>query len=324
MTEPIMHVDRSLEGRVDEVTAWTGGRVTIVGPTDDRLAEASAAIVGGIAWDATRFDLAPRLHVLARTGIGVDAIDLEEATKRGVLVTNTPDGPTVSTAEHTVALLFTVAKTIGVHQERLRRAAGNYYPSSTAVELDGLVIGLLGYGRISRRVARVAASVGMTVLAHDPFLTDTDSGDPATPQLVEFDELLRRSDVLSLHAPLTDATSKLFDETTFAKCKPGVIFLNAARGGLVDHSALLAALDSGLVGAAGLDVTEPEPLDPDHPLLHRDNVVVTPHVASATGVGRDRMLSMAIAQVMQVLDGGRPTNLVNPAAWTANAEPPGR
>lgn len=318
MTDPIMHIDRPVDDRAEQIAELTGGRVEVVGPGDERLAEAAAAIVGGVRWDAARFALAPRLVVLARSGIGVDAVDLDEATRRGVLVANTPDGPTVSTAEHTMALLFSVAKTIGVHQQRLRQAVGNYHTASTAVELDGLTIGLLAYGRIARRVARMAAAVGMTVIAHDPFVAEQglDPDDPAGPQLVGFDELLTRSDVLSLHAPLTDDTANLFDAATFARCKPGVIFLNAARGGLVDHDALVAALDSGHVRAAGLDVTEPEPLEPDHTLLHRDNVVVTPHVASATEVGRDRMLRMAIEQAMQALDGRRPANLVNADAWT--------
>lgn len=315
MDKPVMHIDRPFES----VEQWTDGRVEVVGPGDDRLAEAEAAIVGGIHWDGARFDRAPRLRILARTGIGVDAVDLDEATRRGVLVANTPDGPTVSTAEHAMALLFTVAKTIGSHQDRLRQATGGYAIASTATELDGLTIGLLAYGRIARRVARIAAGIGMRVLICDPYLGQDDlpSDDPASPEVVGFDDLLARSDVLSLHAPLTDETSRIMDAAAFAACRPGVLFLNAARGGLVDHDALVAALDSGQVRAAGLDVTDPEPLDPSHTLLHRDNVVVTPHIASSTEVGRDRMLAMAIEQALQALSGQRPSHLVNDAAWSS-------
>ena len=318
MAKPVMHIDRP----VGSVERLTEGRVEVVGPDDDRLAEARAAIVGGIQWDAERFDRAPELMVLSRTGIGVDAVDLEEATRRGVLVTNTPDGPTVSTAEHTMALLFSVAKTIGIHQDRLRRAAGDYAGASTATELDGLTIGLLGFGRIARRVGRIAAGVGMEVLACDPFLDpgslvvgDGPGGDPVRAEIVGFDELLARSDVLSLHAPLTAETRHILDRAAFDRCRPGLLFVNAARGGLVDHDALVEALDSGRVRAAGLDVTEPEPLDPAHTLLHRDNVVVTPHVASSTEVGRERMLAMAIEQALQGLSGQRPTHLVNTDVW---------
>lgn len=308
-----MHIDRP----VGAVEAMTGGRVEIVGPGDERLAEAMAAIAGGIRWDAARFALAPRLRVLARTGIGVDAVDLDEATRRGVLVVNTPEGPTVSTAEHAIALLFAVAKTIGPHQDRLRRAAGRYAESSTATELDGLTLGLLAYGRIARRVARIAAAVGMRILACDPHLDPADlAEDPARPELVDLGQLLARSDVLSLHAPLTPETERIIDRQALARCRPGVIFVNAARGGLVDHDALVDALDSGQVRAAGLDVTDPEPLPPGHTLLQRENVIVTPHIASSTEVGRDRMLSMAIDQALQALAGRRPTNLVNSEAWS--------
>ena len=314
MSTPIMHIDRP----VASVERWTGGRVEVVGPDDAGLAEAQVAIVGGIRWDAARFDLAPDLRVLARTGIGVDTVDLDEATARGVLVTNTPEGPTVSTAEHTMALLFSVAKTLGPHQDRLRAGTGNYAALSTATELDGLTLGLLGYGRIARRVARIANGIGMTVIACDPYLdaaavTSADPGVPVDP--VDFDQLLSRADVLSLHAPLTEATRHVMNAETFGRCKPGLLFVNASRGGLVDHGALVEALDAGRIRGAGLDVTEPEPLDPSHTLLHRENVVVTPHIASATEVGRDRMLAMAIEQALQALAGERPTCLVNSAAW---------
>lgn len=312
MNKPIMHVDRP----VVDIERWTGDRVEVVGPDDGRLGEAAAAIVGGIRWDAARFDLAPALRVLARTGIGVDAVDIDEATTRGVAVVNTPDGPTVSTAEHAIALLFSVAKTLGPHQERLRQASGSYALASTATELDGLTIGLLAYGRIAKRVARIAAGVGMRILVCDPYLDEASlADDPVKPEVVDFDQLLAGSDVLSLHAPLTPDTARIMDRGAFARCRPGVIFVNAARGGLVDHDALVEALDSGQVRAAGLDVTDPEPLDPDHTLLHRENVVVTPHIASSTEVGRDRMLSMAIEQALQALDRDRPAHLVNPAVW---------
>lgn len=307
-----MHIDRPFE--VTSISPLLGDEITVVGPDDSRLGQAAAAIVGGVRWDAGRFDLAPNLKVLSRTGIGVDTVDLDEATRRGVQVTNTPDGPTVSTAEHTIALLFAVAKTLQPNQDRLRRQTGDYTAASSATELDGLTLGLLAYGRIARRVARIAEAVGMNVITHDPFLAAdgvNGGGSEVAVQLVGFDELLSRSDVLSLHCPLTDDTAQLFDADMFARCKPGVIFINAARGGLVDHDALLAALDSGQIRSAGLDVTDPEPLPGDHPLLHRLDVVVTPHVASSTVVGRQRMLTMAIEQALMALRGETPTHLVN-------------
>lgn len=309
MARPVLHIDRPFDEAL--VRSTVGPEVVLAGPGEP-LSAANGAIVGAAIWDAARFDAAPQLHVLARTGIGVDTVDLSEATRRGVLVTNTPDGPTVSTAEHTIALLFAVAKTLPEHQQMLREAAGSYTAASRSVELDGLTLGLVAYGRIGRRVAAIASAVGMKVVAHDPFLiSDANVDDPSTVELVDFEELLTSSDVISLHCPLTDESRRLFRAETFGRCRPGLIFINAARGGLVDHDDLLAALDSGQVKAAGLDVTDPEPLPPDHPLLHRTDVIVTPHVASSTVAGRRRMLVMALEQAMLALGGSTPNHLVN-------------
>ncbi|NNF55847.1 MAG: hypothetical protein HKN03_15575 [Acidimicrobiales bacterium] len=279
----------------------------LVGPGDERLGEAVVALAGGIRWDAARFDKAPKLIGLCRTGIGTDAIDLAEATRRGVAVTNTPEGPTVSTAEHAIALMFAVAKTLGPHAQRLRDGVGNYADQSTALELDGLTLGLFGYGRIARRVAQIAAGIGMRVIAHDPFVFQPDE----SVAMVDMDTLLAESNVISLHAPAAADTANVFNASTFAKCQRGVILINCARGGLVDTAALVAALDSGKVAGAGLDVTAPEPLDPSHTLLHRDNVIVTPHIASCTVVGRQRMLDHAIEQARMILNGIEPSELVN-------------
>ncbi len=309
MSGMVLHIDRPYDEA--EVRAVVGPDVRLLAASDS-LDAATGVIVGAVRWGPSRFDQAPNLRVLARTGIGVDAVDLGEATRRGVMVTNTPDGPTVSTAEHAVALLFAVAKTLPEQQQMLRQAAGDYTASSRATELDGLTLGLVAYGRIARRVATIAAAVGMDVVAYDPFLSpDAVATDPRAVRLVDFDELLATADVISLHCPLTDESHRLFRAETFARCKPGLIFVNAARGGLVDHDDLLAALDSGQVKAAGLDVTDPEPLPPDHALLHRPDVVVTPHVASSTVVGRRRMLTMALEQAMTALSGSVPEHLVN-------------
>jgi phosphoglycerate dehydrogenase-like enzyme len=134
------------------------------------------------------------------------------------------------------------------------------------------------------------------------------------------DDLLERADVVSVHIPLTSATAGLFDAARFARMRPGSVFINTARGGLVDHDALVDALDRGHLFGAGLDVTEPEPLPPDHPLLHRDQVVVTPHVASGTDAGKQRLFTSAFSQTIQALDGARPPHLVNPEAWESIVE----
>lgn len=290
---------------LDEALAHLDPAHTATGPDLGRWPTADAVIAGPTHYDAAHLDAAPNLRIVARTGIGVDSVDLDAATERGVIVCNTPDGPTVSTAEHTLALLLLAAKRLDVTQSALRAAEGSYHERSPAIELAGRTIGLVGYGRIGRRVATMADGIGMSVLVHDPF---ADIDRPSA----ELDDLLAASDVVSLHLPATPQTRHLLDADRFALLRPGAILVNCARGGLVDHDALVDALDRGQVGVAALDVTDPEPLPPDHPLLHRDDVIVTPHVASATHAGRMRMQVTAIEAVNAVLAGHRPDHVCNP------------
>jgi phosphoglycerate dehydrogenase-like enzyme len=160
-------------------------------------------------------------------------------------------------------------------------------------------------------VAGAAAALGMNVQAFDPYLDNF--GEAGRVENLE--KLLKGSDVVSVHVPLTDDTRLMFGPTQFKAMKPGAIFINTARGGLVDHEALLVALDSGHLFGAGLDVTDPEPLPAGHPLLGRDDVVITPHVASGTREGKMRLFNLAFEQVLQVISGARPANLVNPEVW---------
>lgn len=303
---PLLYVDRLLPAGVVELAA---GRCAFCGPAPEELGAAVGVVAGASRWDAVRLAGGPALRVLSRTGVGYDNVDVGAATARGIVVCTAPDAPTVSTAEHTMALILAAAKRLVPNQVRLRAGSGDYVQANDGIELDGRVLGLVGYGRIARRVHRAAASLDMTVIAHDPYVGD------AEVELVGFDELLARADVISLHAPATTATHHLFDTTAFAAMRPGVVFVNAARGGLVDHDALRAALESGQVGAAALDVTEPEPLPIDHPLLQRDDVIVTPHIASATDAGRLRLYQHAIDNALAVLAGGRPTFVVNPEVF---------
>ncbi len=309
MAEPVLpalYLDRPAPDAVSQLVA---GRGSLVGPGPEAMAVADGIIASGVRWDGPRFDLMPRVRVLSRSGIGYDGVDVAAATARGIVVCIAADAPTVSTAEHTVALILAAAKRLVPNQLRLRAGTGNYFVATDAIELAGRTLGLVGYGRIARRVGRAAAGLDMNVVACDPYLIAADADDV---ELVEFTELLQRADVISVHAPLTVETRHLFDAAAFAAMRRGVVFVNAARGGLVDQDALLAALDSGQVGAAALDVTDPEPLPVEHPLLHRDDVLVTPHVASATDVGKIRLYQHAIDNALVVLAGGRPPHVVNP------------
>ncbi len=278
------------------------------------IEESRAVIASSLYYTAEVFDRVPGLEVLARTGIGVDRVDVAAATKRGIAVCNTPDGPTVSTAEHAIALILAAAKHLNHGVNQLVAGEANAYSTHPAVELAGETLGLVGFGRIARRVAHAALGLEMQVVAFDPFV---DEHQFFVERAGSLEEVLARALVVSVHVPLTDANGRLFDAATLSRMRSGAIFVNTARGGLVDQDALLAAIDSGHLSAVALDVTEPEPLPPDHPLLHRQNVLVTPHVASSTKNSRRRIFATAIEEILAVLAGRRPQHLVNPDVWNS-------
>ncbi len=306
-TPPTLYVDRPLPAGFEELFV---GRARIVGPDPRDLALADGVIAGSALWGQTELASVPAsLQVISRTGIGYDTVDLAAATSAGVVVCNAPDAPTVSTAEHAIALVMVATKRLAINQKRLRLADGDYFAANDGMELDGRTLGLVGYGRIARRVGVVGTALGMQVIAHDPYVDDADV------ELVDFADLLARADVVSLHAPLTADTRHLFDAAAFAAMRPGSVLVNTARGGLVDQDALLGALDNGPLFAAGLDVTEPEPLPTDHRLLARDDVFVTPHIASSTDRGKRRLYEHAIDNAIAVIDGVRPATVVNPEVY---------
>ena len=301
----------------EEFADAVGPQVKVVGPgtESDPFAgiEAGVGVVASaLKYDGIVMDRAARARAIVRTGIGYDGVDIDAATARGIAVCNTPDAPTVSTAEHAIALLLVATKGVIASSDRLRAGDRDFYLRHRAIELEGKTLGLVGFGRIARRVAAVAQSLGMRVVAFDPFL-----GAETVPisTIDNLDEMLHTADVVSVHVPLTGKTRHLFDQGRFEAMKPGSFFINTSRGGVVDHEALLSALDSGHLQGAGLDVTDPEPLPPDHPLLHRTDVVVTPHIASATEEGRRRIFSSALVQMLALLDGRRPDHLINPEVW---------
>jgi D-3-phosphoglycerate dehydrogenase / 2-oxoglutarate reductase len=276
------------------------GRATPVGPEMADLAGADGVIAGAkIRWDAEAVSSAPNLKVVSRTGVGYDNVDVTSLAGAGVKACHTPTGPLVSTAEHTITLMLAITKRLPIEMGRSREGLAT--PAvATALELDGAVLGLIGFGRIARRVAQTAKALGMEVLAHDPYL-GTGTLDGCT--LVKLDVLLAKSDVVSLHAPGDPETRHLINADTLALMKPTAFLVNCARGSLVDQDALLAALEGGRLAGAALDVTDPEPLPVGHPLLGRDDVIVTPHVASSTSAGRHRLYKDAIDYAIAVIDG---------------------
>ncbi len=285
------------------------------GPPLATLAEAQGVIASSLSYDAALMDLAPKLKVISRTGIGYDNVDVDAATARGIAVCNTPDGPTISTAEHSLMLMLAVAKRLNESQQRLRAGEGVIYASHDGFELYGQTLGLVGFGRIARRVATAAQALGMSVLAYDPWVMTEQMTTAKVQPCTSLEQLLSAADVVSLHLPLTDETRELMNAERFAQMKTGAIFVNASRGGLVDEVALTTALNSGKLFGAGLDVTDPEPPLLDNPLLNCANVIVTPHIASATVVSKARIYEAALRQTLQVLQGERPAHLVNPEVW---------
>lgn len=269
-----------------------------------------------LRYDAVVLDACPHLRLIARTGIGVDNIDLDAATARGVVVTNTPDGPTESTAEHTVAMLLALAKRLKPGNDNL--AAGKWGPRAGVIvgdEVQGKTLGLIGCGRIGRRVAEICRlAFQMRVLAHDPYLTAEQAAGLGVT-LTSLDEVIAQADFLSLHVPATPATIGLMNAERLAQMKAGSYLLNLARGALVDEAALLDALERGPLAGAGIDVFAAEPPAVDHPLRRHPAVIATPHSASITREGRRRMEEMAMTRLLAFFRGERPADIVNPAAW---------
>ena len=287
-----------------------------------RLEEAHGVMAGGRAYDGAAMDRAPRLLIIARTGVGYDKVDVDAASARNIAVANAPDAPTVSTAEQAITLMMTVARNIKSVTNELDRMlesgeSKNLWGEYVALEMDRKQLGLVGLGRIGGHVSGIARAIGMKVAAYDPYVGDERFRQLGVEKAGSLAELLGGSDFVSLHLPLNDETYRIMNADRFSQMKPGAVFINVSRGGHVDEAALAAALDRGQLFGAGLDVTDIEPPTAENPLLGRDNVVITPHVASATVVGKRRLVVHALEQVLQVLRGEQPPHLINPEVWDA-------
>jgi len=260
---------------------------------------------------------APHLRVIARAGVGVDNIDTEAATRRGILVLNAPESSTVSTAEHTMAMLLALARRIPAAQSAA--AAGVWQRDRfTGVELYGKTLGIIGLGKIGGEVARRAGAFGMRVIAFDPYVP-AERAARLGAELVSWEALLGRSEVLTLHVPLTERTRHLLGRAALSRVRPGTLIVNCARGGLIDEDALLGALEEGRVAGAALDVFEEEP-PRDSPLLRHPRVVVTPHLGASTAEAQRRIGLEVADQVLAAL-AGRPVRgavnapVVQEEAW---------
>ena len=289
-----------LRAASDDVIYNTTGRPLTAAELGELLPGVTGVVAGLDDYDATALAAADRLVVISRYGAGCDRVDLAAAAARGITVTNTPGANSIAVAELALGLVFAVARAIPRLDQEVR--AGGW-PRSEGIELTGKTFGVIGVGAIGRLVAARAAGLGLHVLGYDPALT------PAAltalgVEPVDLDTLVARSDVVSLHVPLLPSTRGLLDARRIAALPAGAIVINTSRGGLLDEAAAAEALRAGHLGGVGIDVYEHEPPH-DSPLIGLPGVVSTPHTASHTAESVERMASLAVANLLDVL-AGRP------------------
>lgn len=276
-------------------------------PTDADLAVAQGAIVRADPLvDRAFLDRMPRVRVLARTGVGVDRVDVATATERGIAVVVTPGAGATAVAEGAIGMAMSLVKRFGRLTALVRDGHWADRGSVPVGDLAGATLGVVGYGRIGQQVATLGAALGMSVLAYDPV-----SEPPADVRCPRLDELARRADVLTLHLPLTAQTRHLVNADLLDTVKPGAILVNCGRGGLVDLDAVHTALVAGRLGGVGLDVFDPEP-PALHPLFGHPDVVLTPHVMGLSHRATAATFAAAAQGVVAVLTGGRPAAVANP------------
>ncbi|MBN1589595.1 MAG: D-2-hydroxyacid dehydrogenase [Pirellulales bacterium] len=281
------------------------------GETAARAAEAQIVLTNKVAFDRDTIERLSQLKYIGVLATGYDIVDLDAAAKRAIVVTNVPSYSTRSVAQMVIAHLLNFTQHVAHHAEAVRQgrwaASDDFcFWDCPLVELDGLTIGIVGYGQTGRATAQLCRALGMKVLAYD-VATPKELGDGATK--VELETLFRRSDVVSLHCPLCDETEKMVNAQRLAQMKPTALLINTARGPLIDEEALADALNSGRIAGAGLDVLSAEPPSADNPLISAKNCYVTPHIAWATREARDRLMTIAVNNVRAFLD-GRPRNVV--------------
>jgi len=295
-----------LEAQVGDVRYNPTGSTLTAAQVRDLIHDCDGYIAGVDEVPAEVLRAAPRLKVIARYGVGYDRIDLDEARRLGIVVTNTPGANSGSVADLTVGLLLSLARQIPQAAEAVR--AGKW-PRMSGLSLEGKTIGLLGFGAIGKLVACRLEGFHADIRACDPQVPDDDFRRYHVTGS-SLDELLQSSDFLSLHLPANDATRQMVNRAFLAKMKSGAYFINTARGELVDEDALLAALLDGHLAGAAIDVFSKEPPDPDHPLLHHPSVLPTPHMAAHADAATNKMGRAALDDCLAVLRGEEPRHRV--------------
>lgn len=322
--DPAMEARFAREPDIDLRTVERDGDPARVWP---HLAEAHAFQVSSARHELPRqwfvtaelLERCPNLLCVSSNGAGYDTIDVAACTRAGVLVVNQAGGNAQSVAEQAIAMMIDVSRRITESDRLLRTERGYTREEIMGYEISGKVLGIVGIGHIGTRVAKLARAFDMDVLAVDPYLTEEEiERRGAAP--TSFEDLLARSDVVSLHCPRDQDTINMMNRAAFARMKRGSIFITTARGGIHEEAALLEALESGHLYGAGVDVWDNEPPPLDHPLLKRRNVVATYHTAGVTYEARRNMAAYAAEQVVGILKGGRPPRLINAEVWPAYAK----
>ncbi len=317
MSHTVLVTSPGLDASAQSALENAGYRVVSVpeggGVAELRRMLAHEPVAGLIAWklpvDArTIASAGPALRVISRHGAGVDNVDVAAASARGIVVTRAPGANAQAVAELAIGLMVAVARNIPANDAAIR--AGRW-PGTSGRELAGSRLGLVGFGDVARRVARIAQAIGMVTRFYDPAITEEQACAARAPSL---DALLAESDVLSLHCPLMPATRGLIDAAALARLPRGALVINTARGPVIDEAALIHALEEGHVAGAGLDVFAEEPLPAGHPLSKLPQVVLSPHVGGSTGAARREAARQAAQNVIAVIEGGRlpPGAVVNP------------
>lgn len=301
---------------IDILTRAQGIRVTAPGKMErqaflDAIGSADAIVIrSGVKADAELLEKATNLKAIARAGVGVDNVDLDKATEKGIVVMNTPGGNTISTAEHTFGLMIALSRHIPQGHQSMQEGRWDR-KKFVGVELKGKTLGLVGLGRIGQAVAKRAQAFEMDVIAYDPYLPP-EVAQGINVELVELDDLYARSDYISLHALVTDETTEMINSESIAKMKKGVRIINAARGALINADDLTIALNIGQVAGAALDVFEPEPPPEGYPMVGLPNVIHTPHLAASTSDAQVTVAIEAAELIVDFLLNGKSANVCNP------------
>jgi len=288
------------------------------GLADERISDADILLTSKVVFDRRRLSAFPNLRYIGVLATGYNVIDVKSAAEFGITVTNIPEYATMATAQATIALLLELSNRVGHHDRLVHEGAWMKTPhfcfwDTPLIELDGKTLGLLGYGRIARRVARIARELGMNVIASGkPGSEGTvlPGGDPAGHALISGEELFEKSDFISLHCPLTEDTRHLINAASISRMKKGAYLINAARGQLLDEAAVADALRSGKLAGVAVDVLSVEPPKPDNPLLYAPNSIITPHIAWAPKETRERLIRTAVTNLRAFLS-GKPENVVS-------------